>query len=489
MNAATLFRDAAQAHPSRTAFVERRNSITFEALWERVCRFAGALHARGFTPGDRALIAIPMSVELYVALLAVLKEGGVAVFLDPWVGKRTMIRLARHAELKAWLGTPKSHLLRLFVRNVPIAPLRVSRFTGPLRETIHEMADDDRALITYTTGSSGNPKGVNRTHRILVAQHERLAEEFPPREGDVDLCTFPVFALNNLALGVTTVIPPDEQHLATTATASPPLFDDLATKDDRPRFRRILTGGAPVTDLQLRAWTAAWPRAEIIVAYGSSEAEPVAHITAEERLRVGGRGYIAGKIVKAVRARIEPITPTVILSEAAGRAGSEGPPAVHDTRSVGRGSFAIGELLVAGDHVCRDYDNDLNATRQNKVVDPDGTVWHRMGDTGWFDEEGRFRIAGRVHSTIWRDGVPVHAQLVEQAARGDDPRIRRVAALAVGRRVAVVVETDADVEHDVRARLAAAGEPCDIVLVTREPLPVDPRHNSKIDYDKLRARL
>ncbi|MEA2463861.1 MAG: olefin beta-lactone synthetase, partial [Acidobacteriota bacterium] len=261
MNAATLFRDAAQAHPSRIAFAERGRSITFEALWERVCRFAGALHTRGFTPGDRALIAIPMSVELYVALLAVLKEGGVAVFLDPWVGRRTMIRLARHAELKAWLGTPKSHLLRLFVRNIPIAPLRVSRLTGALRESIHDMAGDDRALITYTTGSSGNPKGVNRTHRILVAQHERLAEEFPPREGDVDLCTFPVFALNNLALGVTTLIPPDEQHLATTASASPPLFDDLATKDDRPRFRRILTGGAPVTDLQLRNWTNAWPRA------------------------------------------------------------------------------------------------------------------------------------------------------------------------------------------------------------------------------------
>jgi acyl-CoA synthetase (AMP-forming)/AMP-acid ligase II len=154
----------------------------------------------------------------------------------------------------------------------------------------------------------------------------------------------------------------------------------------------------------------------------------------------------------------------------------------------------IGELLVAGDHVCRDYDRDPLATRQNKVTDAEGTVWHRTGDTGWFDEEGRFRIAGRVHSTIWRDGVAVHAQLVEQAARGDDPRIARVAALAVGRRVAVVLETketdvDAELERDVRARLAAAGEPCDVVIVTRDPLPVDPRHNSKIDYDKLRARL
>ncbi|HYO79590.1 MAG TPA: AMP-binding protein, partial [Thermoanaerobaculia bacterium] len=264
MNAAALFREAARMHPAQTAFIEGKRSITFGALWERVCRVSGALHARGFAPGDRALILLPMSIELYAALLAVLKEGGVAVFLDPWVKKRAMVDLARHAELKAWLGTPKSHLLRAFVPGIAIAPFFFSRFRGPIRDAMHEAADDDRALITYTTGSSSRAKGVNRTHRILAAQHERLAEEFPAKEGDVDLCTFPVFALNNLALGITTVIPPvdlrridradprlvarvaNEAHV-TTATASPPLFDALARIDERPRFRRILTGGAPVT--------------------------------------------------------------------------------------------------------------------------------------------------------------------------------------------------------------------------------------------------
>ncbi|MFP5245060.1 MAG: AMP-binding protein, partial [Thermoanaerobaculia bacterium] len=291
MNAAVLFRDAARRHPQRTAFLSGGEAASFGALWDRVCRFAGALHGRGFGPGDRALIAIPMSVDLYIALLAVLKEGGVAVFLDPWVGKRTMIDLARHAELKAWLGTPKSHLLRAFVRGIEVAPLLVSRFRGAMREHVHDAAPGDKALVTYTTGSSGRPKGVNRTHRILVAQHERLAEAFPPREGDIDYCAFPVFALNNLALGVTTSL--DDPRRATTATASPPFFDTAPAH----RFRRILTGGAPVTDLQLRNWMKKWPEAEIAIAYGSSEAEPVAHITAEERLRAGGRGYLAGKIV------------------------------------------------------------------------------------------------------------------------------------------------------------------------------------------------
>jgi len=451
VNAAALFRDAARAYPERIAFHEGRGAITFGELWERVLRFDRA------GENDRALIMLPMSVDLYVALLAVLHRGGVAVFIDPWVGLRKLIHLVRLAHPSAFIGSWKVQLLRL---------------SGVRRQSRRSGTD---ALITYTTGSSGTPKAVHRTHSILIAQHHRLAEAFPPQPNDIDLCTFPIFALNNLALGVTTVIPPidlrrvdaaDPHKVAsaardrgvTTATASPPLFDALAKIEDRPRFRRILTGGAPVSDAQLRAWIAAWPETEIVVAYGSSEAEPVAHIGARERLAAGGRGYLAGRIVNGVRTRLDLI------------------------------DDQVGELLVAGDHVAH--------------VAGDDSEWHRMGDTGWFDEEGRFRIAGRVHSTIWRNGTAVHAQLVEQAARGDDPRIRRVAAVGVNGRVVVVVESSRDrvveekpledsktrrLEDSVRARLA--GYPVDDVIVTSKPLPVDPRHNSKIDYAELRRTM
>jgi acyl-CoA synthetase (AMP-forming)/AMP-acid ligase II len=459
VNAAQLFRDAARAHPERIAFFEDLRTTTFAQLWHRVARFSGALHRRGFGPGDRALIFLPMSVDLYVALLAVLKEGGVAVFLDPWVGWRRLIALARHAQPKAFLGTPKSHVLRLFVRGIDIAPWTLDERAAP-RETMFDAQDDDPALITFTTGSSGTPKHVNRPHRVLAAQHERLAESFPYEDGDVDLCTFPIFALNNLACGVPTIIPPidlrrvdaaDPKRVAdvaircdaTTATASPPLFDKLAHMSPRPTLRRILTGGAPVTDAQLRGWIAAWPDAEIIVAYGSSEAEPVAHIEARERLAARGLGYLAGQIANGVRTKLELI----------------------DER--------VGELLVSGEHV---------AESDKLITDADGTRWHRMGDTGWFDEERRFWIAGRVHSTIWRDGVALHAQFIEQAAIGDDPRIRRAGAVGVNNQLVVMVESDHDVLEDVRRRVPEA----DHVGVTKTPLPVDPRHNSKIDYEALR---
>lgn len=500
-NVAALLRDAVVRTPDRAAFYTSETSISFAQLWSRIERFAGGLRDRGFRNGDRALLMLPMSVELYVALLAVLKSGGVAVFVDPWVSMRTMAQLAATSEPKAFLGTLKSHVLRLFereLRTIEISPffVRALERSEPARG-ICAVDPDDRALVTFTTGSSGLPKGVNRTHRILRAQHERLAQEFPSRDDDIDLCSFPVFALNNLALGVPTLIPPvnlrkiakaDPRVFAevirsvgvTTMSASPPLFDrlsEIASSDSSalPRFRRILTGGAPVTDAQLRRWIEAFPGADIRIAYGSSEAEPVAQIGGHERLSAraaAGRapGYLAGRIANQVRASVIEIG---------------GSPA--DDVLAGE----IGELIVEGDHVCQDYDGAgaEAAARENKLRDGDGTTWHRMGDTGYFDAQRRFWIAGRVHTTMRRAGKVLHAQLVEQAARADDARIRNIAALNITGRVLVVVETDAEVTNDVAQRLTAAGMECDGIVVTRETLPVDPRHNSKIDYEKLRAWL
>ncbi len=506
-NVVHLLRSAAGRHPNRLALVAPDNSITFGDLWQRVDRFGAGLLAAGLQSGDRAICMAPMSIELYVALLGILKVGAVAVFVDPWIGIRQVAAFSAFAEPRAFVGIPKSHALRLLeptLRHIILGVTTGSRiWRFPARRTFAELESgggdgriftarpDDPALITFTSGSSGTPKGANRTHGFLLAQHEALAAEFPARDDDVDLPTFPVFALNNIALGITTIIPDmDFRNVAatdgariakqiarngvTTCTASPPFFDRLANHS--LRLRRILTGGAPVTDGQIRRWRAAWPETEIVVVYGSTEAEPVAHITAEERLSVVGPGFCAGRVSPRVRARIIPI--------------QRGPARDVRALEVGR----IGELLVSGDHVCRDYFRNPEAVAENKVRELGGAVWHRMGDTGSFDARGRFWLAGRVHSTITRAGAHVHPQLVEQAAAGPD--ILMVAAVGLsdalmGERVVLVV-VPADDELDcavIRKRVEAAGQVVDDIVLWRDPLPVDPRHNTKIDYTQLRKRL
>lgn len=510
-----LFRLASIDHRERPAFIERGEEVSFARLWDRIARLSAGLSSIGFEPGDRAIVLVPMSVDLYVTLLAILKTGATAAFLDPWVGFRQLQRLARFSGAKAFIATSKAHLLRLTDSSLRAIPISVSpnrsllaRHSLPSLEShdpderIHPSTEDDDALITFTTGSSGTPKGARRTHGILTAQHKALAAEFPAQSGDVDLCTFPVFALNNLALGVPTIIPPVDlrriadanpfavaeamrRHQATTAAASPPLFDRLAElpRESIPSLRRILTGGAPVSDDQLRRWTTAFPEAEIEVVYGSTEAEPVAHIEAHERLALPpSEGYVAGRLAKSVRAEVVRIDKGVLDGST---------PEAWSALLAPRGEN--GELIVHGDHVCIDYDRNPDAVRQNKIFAPDGKVWHRMGDSGRFDDAGLFHLVGRVHSTIVRDGTMLHAQVIERIARGDDRDVRRVAAVGLpdparGEKVVIVIEGKSDAAA-VRARLHAGGIDADEVIVTRTPLPVDPRHNSKIDYGRLREMI
>lgn len=531
LNVLSYLHRSTERNPDRPALIfggggpeNLGGALSYGDLWRRAERLARGLRREGLQPGDRAIVMIPMSLELYAVLLGLLAVGAVAVFVDPWIGRKQIAAFAAFADPRAYLGIPKSHLLRLLDRRLRRIPLTVTtgrRFwRWPARRSMGELsagggdgsiqpvAADDPALITFTSGSSGLPKGANRTHGFLAAQHRALAEEFPYSDDDVDMAMFPVFALNNLAWGITTVVPQIDfsnvagvdpepilaqmrRHSVTTCTASPPFFDRLAghvarKKQSRPALRRILSGGAPVSDEQLRSWQRSFPQAEILVVYGSTEAEPVAHIAAEERLEVRNSlgpafpGYCVGHQARSLRTKLLPL--------------SEQQPEEPELQEAEPNQ--VGELLVAGDHVCKDYFRNPDAVKENKLRTPDGEIWHRMGDTGYFDTLGRFWLVGRVHSTIFRAGQAVHAQLVEQAAGEADSKVRRAAAVGLpdpqlGQRVVLVIETESgqELREEVEARLQQSGHPVDEIILTDEPLPLDPRHNSKIDYPKLRDRL
>jgi acyl-CoA synthetase (AMP-forming)/AMP-acid ligase II len=253
-------------------------------------------------------------------------------------------------------------------------------------------------------------------------------------------------------------------------------------------LRRILTGGAPVTDFQLAAWTNRFSDTKILVAYGSTEAEPVGHIEANERMQTSavGKGYCTGIPTNQIQALTIPITKgRVDLDQ-------------RTLNSITLAAGQIGELVVSGDHVCRDYFRNPSATQENKLIEPDGTLWHRMGDTGYFDDQGRFWLVGRVHSTIKRKQTWIHPQLVEQVAQSVLPKGTRVAAVGVpdallGEKVAVLIERPEDFGPSGQANglieclnrtFAENQMPVDRILFTSTELPLDPRHHSKIDYAK-----
>ena len=215
-----------RSHPDRPALLWSTPAagiaqLSYGDLAARVEFAAAGLRSLGLSTGDRAFIFVPMSAELYVVMFAVQRIGAIAVFLDSWARGDQLADCARQVQPRAFIGPEAAFALAAQAPELAEIPMRVvvgpheGDYTASLEELIaagnacplEPVAGDHPALITFTTGSSGSPKGAERSHRFLCAQHRALDREIPYRDDDVDLPVFPVFALNNLAGGVSTVLP------------------------------------------------------------------------------------------------------------------------------------------------------------------------------------------------------------------------------------------------------------------------------------------
>jgi olefin beta-lactone synthetase len=527
-----------ERHPERVALTWvpaphpaaplRHDSITYGAFARLIAHTASGLARLGIGPGDRVIIFLPMGVGMYTAMFAVQRLGAIAVFLDSWARSKHLGASAACVEPKAMISHRAAFELIRDVPELAALPLRIiagdtggGTFSARLEELMADpgeapiapVTSEQTALITFTTGSTGTPKGANRTHRFLSAQHQALRRIIPYEPGDLDLPAFPIFSLNNLASGVSTVVPainlaapsPSDaaalcaqiQELRVTCTTlSPSMFTGLAAYcaqrgQTLGTLRRVVTGGAPISRDDLVAFRAVAPAADVWVLYGSTEVEPMAHIEAREMIALGAPAADPEIVEEGVNVgRVSDDLRFKFLRATGGDddAPTEVPPG-H-----------VGELIVSGDHVCRDYYNNPEAFRRAKILDGDGTVWHRTGDLARVDERGFLYVVGRVNNAVRRGDdflFPVRAEVILKRVR----QARQVAFLGLpdarlGQRAAVVLQL-ADAA-DAVARAAAVAEvrrlfaknaiPVDDVFVVGA-IPMDPRHHSKVEYEALRERL
>ncbi len=505
--------------------------ITYADFLHGVRHAARGLQDLGIARGDRVVIFLPMGVGMYTALFAVQRIGAIAVFLDSWARRHHLGASAACVGPKAMISHRAAFDL---IRDVPefaSMPLRILAGPGadasccarlealletPATVPLAPVEPESTALITFTTGSSGVPKGANRTHRFLAAQHEALSSVAPYEPTDSDMPAFPIFSLNNLASGVATVLPaidlaaPSERDPAalasqilgeriTCATLSPAMLVGLARFCDASgtrleSLRRVITGGAPISRDHVRDFKRIAPGAELFILYGSTEVEPMAHIEADEMLRrpvdpdpeIVEDGVNVGHVSADLRHRFIRIV--------------DGPVDLRRTAwkdiEVPRGE--VGEFVVAGDHVCRDYYNNRDAFRASKIEEADGTVWHRTGDLARLDEDGYLWVVGRVHNAFQRAGstcFPVRAEGILERF----PFVRRGAFLGLpdprlGERAAVVVELDPDAPEapvalrEIRRVFEKNRIPIDSFYVV-DRIPLDPRHHSKVEYALLRTMI
>lgn len=503
--------------------------ITYGDFNRKVGSFAGGLLRVGIRKGGRIIVFVPISPELYILIAALQRIGAIPVLLDSWSRQEQLAAIIQNSEPRgiiapaAWLQTFESYLdgfainVRISVNGNSLGSnaIKLADLFSARSQEIIPVKQDHTALITYTTGSSGTPKGANRTHHFLAAQHYALKRLFPYKLTDIDLPVFPVFALNNIASGITTVIPaidiskpsPEDSKILLSQifkckvncmTLAPSSFRNLAIYCNETgilldNVTRVLTGGAPISETDIARFINIATNSKNWILYGSTEVEPIAYIESREMLSIKPPkrtnttkiGVNVGRIDKALRHKFINIE-TGDFHKTVG---------IKDIEVSGGD---IGELIVAGEHVCRGYFKNKEAFERAKIQDKSGTIWHRTGDLARIDKNGYLWIVGRKHSVIRRDGeyfFPVRPEIILK----DLPNVANAAYLDFGsnneRKIVAVItlkEKGGKIEErchkEINKIFKKERLPLDEVVFMEE-IPMDVRHHSKVDYNTLRKKL
>ncbi len=509
-------------------------TLNFRELDAEVDAWVTHLSDRGVRAGDRVLVMVRQGLPLIAAAFALFKLGAVPVIIDPGMGRKNFLACVARSRPRVLLGIPAaqfaSHFFRSAFSSVKVrvwvsgnSTARIissggtsSRWAAANREVgpppVTSSATD-LAAILFTSGSTGAPKGVCYEHGMFDAQIRLVRDTYRIEPGEVDLPMLPIFALFNPALGMTTVVPEIDpsrpasvdpgkivqailQEKVTNSFGSPTLwrkiFDYcLARNLTLPSLRRVLCAGAAVP---ASLWTEAnrvLVNGELHSPYGATEVLPVATVSAREVPTGATGGGLLGRPLPENRVKI--ITP------------QDGPIASLDqVHELPAGE--IGEIIVTGPTVTREYDGLPEATTAAKIKSPFlgtwplelGTsgaadaapVWHRMGDAGYLDAEGKLWFCGRLAERVITAAGVLYPEPCEQVFRSH-PRVVRCALIGLGPRgqqepALVVQPGGGQVDEEVFARelrqLAIAQAQTTTIkkFFFHPDFPVDVRHNAKI---------
>ena len=534
-NLADIALDVARRDHERVAVIEpagrdangtrRYRRYTYRELSSQVESVAVGLRDIGIAERTRTVFMAPPSYGACVVGLALTRVGATTVWIDPSVGFLNVAERLRRLDIEAFVGIPLAHVGRTFFGWGPRLMSRAIVIGGPFpgAHTIESLrrpapavpqppkvTPHDEAAIMYTTGSTGpaKPALYRHTNMCNVFRLVHRTWRFAEHDGvPVDMPVFPAFFTVGLSAGGTVVVPPidyvrqgpadvDTGALlevirdcsVQTLFASPVILDKLARAGTpAPSLHTVVGGGAPMyasTIGPLRDLIGG----EVNADYGATEALPATEMPGDEALRetyratARGAGLCVGRPFPGVSLKVIEIT--------------DGPIAtLADARELPTGE--IGEILVRGPHVSPEYADDFDSTRKNKILDADGAVWHRLGDAGYLDQRGRLWCCGRVGHRIALPSGPMFPLLCEPIFDAH-PRVRRSGLVGVGSGAATIpvicVELDdagrrmdrdalrRELLEHARAHPTTA-EIQHVLFHTK--LPVDPRHNSKIERPAL----
>ncbi|PWW24115.1 acyl-CoA synthetase (AMP-forming)/AMP-acid ligase II [Geodermatophilus normandii] len=450
-------------------------TVTWSALAARVRHLAAGLAAAGVRPGHRVALLVEPSADLTASVYAVWRAGGVVVVADKGLGFAGMRRALRSAAVDAVIGTGRGLAA---ARLMGLPGLRIA--AGPrARGAAHTLDDlealgrsapvpaevpvDDDCAVLFTSGATGPAKGVVYTHRQAAAQTALVRSAYALTPADRLVAAFAPFAILGPALGIGSAVPDVDVTApgsltaaaladaaaavgATVVFASPAALRRVAAtaadlsagqREALGRVRLLMSAGAPVPAPLLRSLREVLPAADAHTPYGMTEVLPVADVSLAGIEAAGeGEGVCVGTPLPGVSVRVSPLS-------------SDGSADGAPTDRPG----ITGEVCVQAAHVKDRYDA-LWALERATSRD---VGWHRTGDVGHLDPEGRLWIEGRLQHVVTTAAGPVTPVGIEQRVE----RLEGVSAAAAvgvgpaGTQVVVVVV----VPSAGRGRAAAPGWP------------------------------
>jgi long-chain acyl-CoA synthetase len=418
----------AQRRANTTAVMLDAQRLSYAALDEMTAKLAGFLRARGVAPGDRIGLMLPNVPEFAVLYYGILRAGAIVVPMNVQFKRREIAFYLGDSGaqlLFAWAGCEEAFAgaLEAGADCIVLDPgelARKIRTSPPLRQAV-QCEPSDTAVILYTSGTTGRPKGAQLTHGNLGHNCGVALQLFDLHESSVFLGVLPLFhsfgqtcALNaTIAVGATLTLlsrfDPGKtlsqiaRDRVTVFAGVPTMFGALLNHRERAAYdlsslHLCVSGGAALPVEVLHAFEAAFG-CIILEGYGLSETSPIASFNRADGLRKPGS---IGEPVDGVEMKI------------ADEHGNELP----------RG--AVGEILIRGHNVMKGYWQRASAT--SEVMTADG--WFKSGDLGRVDEDGYFYVVDRKKDMIIRGGYNVYPREIEEVLY-QHPAVREAAVVGI----------------------------------------------------------
>jgi len=502
-------------------------SVSYSELNDLSDNYARGLIEYGIGRGIRTALMLTPGLDFFAMFFALFKAGAIPVLIDPGIGIKPLKTCLAEARPEAFIGVTKAQVARKLlgwapgVKLVTAGPklgwggLNTKQLCKLGQKTsgtvLADTQPDEMAALLFTSGSTGIPKGVVYRHRHFISQVEMLQSAFDIQPGEVDLPTFPPFALFDPAMGMTTVVPfmdptrpakADPRLLVQTINrfnvtnifGSPALLNVLGryTESEHirlPSVRRVISAGAAMPIATIRRLQKTLPSdAEVFTPYGATECLPVASVSGTElnaeveQRTASGEGTCIGRPVAPNQVKIIPVKDSILETFA-------------DTVELPVG--ITGEIVVHGPSSTDSYWGREEQTQLAKITDAEGRIWHRMGDAGYFDTEGRLWYCGRKSQRVVNEHDTLFADQIE-AIFNIHPEVARTALVGIGtagRQTPVLcVEPLNKPGRHRRERIRidllqlgrnhAATKSIKQILFHKS-FPVDIRHNAKIGREKL----